>query len=595
MAKKVKLNLKIDKTSLREKLEIKDPIVETGETIIEKITPLKNVLNFQILKNVPDFVLFKDLPQTGTGKDQGGGGGSIIRFNDSSGQQISQYVSTIQFGSGITPTYAGGKITLTSTGGGTPGGSNTQLQYNNSGAFGGITNSTYDGHILTLSASEPGEYIQMDGDNDDTIPLKIVNTGGGGILLSVSGGTIATDYNILDDNSGQALFMGAVDFGQSGSYGWTGGANGYIDAFGQALFGDGAVTIDAGGNIGGSGIININPSGSLLLTPAIGTFASTLTTNNQMNFNGRLVEFAYFDATGGSPVDDVNYGLAADVTSSYFNGQPYFTGSSTGYFLFFDGSRWFISDVLGNTSSTVSYYNGSGNIQGTYVDNTGGGSPDAILAGTGLVKYVGGQFSITDGLNVGNIGTGDYPFGVNIYGNIVDSTNSEGSINDILTSLGSHNGNQWQSFNSLLGATVIPVANGGTGATTLLGAGIPQVVGNDRKTGLIAAQALATYTVGASDGTFRISANVKVTTATLHNFTVIVNYTDESNVARTSTLPFAVLAGTFVTAITNAGGTVPYEGIPIHIRAKAGTTIIVSTTGTFTTVVYNFEERIELL
>lgn len=37
-------------------------------------------------------------------------------------------------------------------GGGTPGGSNTQLQYNNSGAFGGITNLTSDGTVTTAKA-----------------------------------------------------------------------------------------------------------------------------------------------------------------------------------------------------------------------------------------------------------------------------------------------------------------------------------------------------------------------------------------------------------------------------------------------------------
>jgi hypothetical protein len=37
-------------------------------------------------------------------------------------------------------------------GGGTPGGSNTQLQFNNAGAFGGISTVTYDGANLSLGA-----------------------------------------------------------------------------------------------------------------------------------------------------------------------------------------------------------------------------------------------------------------------------------------------------------------------------------------------------------------------------------------------------------------------------------------------------------
>lgn len=120
------------------------------------------------------------------------------------------------------------------------------------------------------------------------------------------------------------------------------------------------------------------------------------------------------------------------------------------------------------------------------------------------------------------------------------------------------------------------------------------IVGNDRKTGLTAAQALATYTVGAADASYVVSANVLVTTSVLHSFTVTVTYTDESNTSRTLTLNFSTLAGVLAPTITNTSGAGPYEGVPTHIRCKAATTIVVQTTGTFTTVTYNFEERIVL-
>ncbi len=129
---------------------------------------------------------------------------------------------------------------------------------------------------------------------------------------------------------------------------------------------------------------------------------------------------------------------------------------------------------------------------------------------------------------------------------------------------------------------------------TTSGWGVPAIYSSGRATAQNAANtSVATYTCGAADGSFEVSANVLVTTATVHNFTVTVDYTDEGNTARTVTLPFAVLAGTFVTAITNAGGAVPYEGIPIHIRCKASTAITVKTVGTFTTVVYNVESSIK--
>lgn len=123
------------------------------------------------------------------------------------------------------------------------------------------------------------------------------------------------------------------------------------------------------------------------------------------------------------------------------------------------------------------------------------------------------------------------------------------------------------------------------------GWGVPAIYGtNNRAVGVTGSQAsLYTYTVGGADGSFLISANVLVTTATLHNFTVTCTYTDESNTARTLTLTFSQTSGTLLTAITNVTGAGAYEGVQLHIRAKAGTTITFATTGTFTTVTYNAE------
>lgn len=128
------------------------------------------------------------------------------------------------------------------------------------------------------------------------------------------------------------------------------------------------------------------------------------------------------------------------------------------------------------------------------------------------------------------------------------------------------------------------------------GLGVPAIYKVGRATAQTAANtSVATYTTPASDGSYEVSANVLVTTSTVHNFTVTVDYTDEGNTARTATLPFSVLAGTFITAITNASGAVPYTGIPIHIRCKASTAITIKTAGTFTTVTYNAEGIIRQL
>lgn len=138
--------------------------------------------------------------------------------------------------------------------------------------------------------------------------------------------------------------------------------------------------------------------------------------------------------------------------------------------------------------------------------------------------------------------------------------------------------------------------NGGTTTATLTiptgtGNAIPVVVAKGRSTAQTAAVAsVSTFTVGAADGSFVVSANVLVTTSTTHNFTVTCAYTDEGNTARTLTLGFTQLSGaTLITAITNVTGAGPYESPVYHLRCKAATTITFATTGTFTTVTYNVE------
>jgi len=126
--------------------------------------------------------------------------------------------------------------------------------------------------------------------------------------------------------------------------------------------------------------------------------------------------------------------------------------------------------------------------------------------------------------------------------------------------------------------------------TTRKTASLYQVARSTAQTGANAS--VTTWTVGASDGTFLVSANVLVTASTTHAFTVTCTYTDEGNTSRTVTLTLSQLGGTLGTSVANAAGTVPYEGIPLHIRCKAATTITIGTTGTFTSVTYNVEGSI---
>lgn len=129
------------------------------------------------------------------------------------------------------------------------------------------------------------------------------------------------------------------------------------------------------------------------------------------------------------------------------------------------------------------------------------------------------------------------------------------------------------------------------------GWGVPAIYGFGRRIGAASAVANVTsYTVGAADGEFLVSARVLVTTSNNHNFTVTCSYTDETNTAQTVTLPFITSAGSQVTAITNVTGAGAYAGVPQMIRCKAGTTITISSAfvgASYIAVVFTLEGLIQ--
>ena len=118
-------------------------------------------------------------------------------------------------------------------------------------------------------------------------------------------------------------------------------------------------------------------------------------------------------------------------------------------------------------------------------------------------------------------------------------------------------------------------------------------VAKGRSVAAVAAVAnVCAFTLPATDGTYEVLMNVLVTTSTTHTFTCQCTYTDEGNTARTVTMPFRLVGDT--TALTSsiaASATVPYNGVPLHIRCKASTTITLLTqaAGTYTTVTFNVE------
>lgn len=99
-----------------------------------------------------------------------------------------------------------------SSGGGTPGGSSTQVQYNNAGSFGGITGATTDGTTLTLVAPVLG-----------AASATSIN---GLIITATTGGTLTIANSKTLTISNTLTFAGTdsstVQFGAGGTVAYTG-------------------------------------------------------------------------------------------------------------------------------------------------------------------------------------------------------------------------------------------------------------------------------------------------------------------------------------------------------------------------------------
>lgn len=128
----------------------------------------------------------------------------------SSGISVMQGATRLNF-TNATVTNNNGTIDITTSGGsGSPGGSNTQLQYNNGGAFGGITGATTNGTVVTL-----------------TSPILISPNidGATGTSLNLTG-TSSTILNINTDGTTEVLQVDASTASLTDGVKITGGAGG---------------------------------------------------------------------------------------------------------------------------------------------------------------------------------------------------------------------------------------------------------------------------------------------------------------------------------------------------------------------------------
>lgn len=324
-----------------------------------------------------------------------------------------------------------------------------------------------------------------------------------------------------------------------------------------------------------------NPSGTLLWEQSVngGAYSSLMS----LTTAGNMQVFGASSSTNTVPL--LNLGSTA-LSSPSSNGTVFGTNQAAAY----------AGDFLNYQVNGTSVFKVSGT-SGNISFNSASGNPTIKNFGAGTLSIDGGS----NALSLQSVGT-----------TYIQLTDTGTTPNILMTGRSltrtsvaiQAQGSQTADILNVTGSSLSNIYFGVTAAGTLTaqstiakynninttGWGVPAIYASGRATAQTAANAsVSTYTVGAADGSFEVSANILVTTSTLHNFTVTCAYTDEGNTARTLTLNFSQLTGAFVTAITNAAGTVPYEGVPLHIRCKASTAITIATTGTFTTVAYNAE------
>lgn len=472
-----------------------------------------------------------------------------------------------------------------------------------------VTDNTYD--IGASGATRPRSiYVGTNGTFGGSVTaLSLQSTTGSSNLSTVSGSVnigdsnfSPTSYNISD---------GAVSLSASGSGTAT---------FGRAQFTAGLMIQASADNTYDIGANGAN-------RPRTGYFGTSI-----VNAAGSATTPSYgFDAgTGGIGMYRIGNGLGLSTGSNGSIGAAV-SGNAVS-FLGFTGSNSSAAAVFnvttGSARSGSSAAQVFASLTPTYNQTSTAGATDLLIArtetalGSGaqyLINALAGSAGTTQMFSVTNTGKLTTALGIGLDGNAAPATgifmsgqlnwNNQIYMDGVATgilriqndsgstgaSIDVHTADtfKFRNYAHNADAAVTMSTIGQSGLTvkynniSTAGWGVPAIYGSGRSTAQVAAVAtVATYTVGAADGSFMVSANANITAFVAGTFNVQVAYTDETNTAQTLKLNFASVTGTLGIALAAAG---PYEGIPNHIRCKAATAITIATSGTFTSLTYNVE------
>jgi hypothetical protein len=365
-----------------------------------------------------------------------GGGSSSIVVQDE-GTNVVASANTINFlGNGVTASNVGGVATITIDGSGTPGGTDTQVQYNDTGVFGGNPGFIFNEANTLVTANN----------FKATSTANLGNVGN----VTITGGS--NNFILTTDGSGNLRWGN----GSSISNVAAGGANTQVQYNDDGILGGNpAFTFDEGNtlitanNLTVSSITRLGNVGNVKITGGSNNFILTTDGSGNLNWSnlssntigniaagGANTQVQYNDdgILGGNPGMTFNEGTTtlsannfiAISTANLGNvGNVTITGGSANFVLTTNGSgnlTWanVANGGIGNIAA------GGANTQVQYNDNGILGGNPGMIFDEGNTRLTANNFVASSTANLGNVGNVRITGGSN---NFILTTDGSGNLN----------------------------------------------------------------------------------------------------------------------------------------------------------------------